>query len=1108
MGSSSSAPTRIILPDNEAKGRTYSEKHPAEDTLNVPVTEQNYPEIKPPPNTRARSLSCHTSSDKSGRLSERLGVLPDIIESTERDQRTELKDIDNTTPKPKDKDNSLTAPNSGNSVLVVPNHVPQSTAVTPQSVSYEGHATPSTIPIYQAGRGLQVSTLSQQNLLNKGHSNVSILYRSKDSIPGSLMSSNIFNDAYFRLDSESRMQMKKREIMLLEREKYEYKQLLDQEEFNSLPERSPRVQAPTKLAKALAALKNPEQLTNDSLRDLDYSMADLKATELKDHKATTYTSLVQDLTSDLQNDALKVWAVLSWISKQAIGRISFRNKVHEPHTPNGYMQLIQENKGTYPVFFALLCRTAGIPCAVVHGVSKSSNYELGSQNIDDLRSSWNAVFIDDGWRLVHPLWVCRSIRGQRQGGWLTIEKDGQASKKLQVEDKGTEVSTYNSYYIFIDPKEFIYRNFPDESQWQLLKEPWSKEKFINSAYLRPEFFKRKLKLLSENKCVLVSEDGDPCNVILSLDHDSATDMVFRYDLSLKVENPDLLKSIKREQEGDIVQAINKTITTENDNDTGNQAFLTENKSFSESDDKREATAVNDNTEVAGPDNVNGHMNNTVEEVLSVVKERHANLHNFVAIFREQDTVRFEIRFLKKNTYRLRVFGGLISLYGSDPPCIMEVKLECLAHITEPKPLPFDPGIVGWGPGPVAESLGLFVPSHDTGVIDVSEEEETMIQFFLKKLLKVEVVLFHTQAKDTPLNQFVHYKILELKDTFELRIVILYPGKGEHALKIDVLTSQTELMENACNYLVHTEKKRPHEDFYARKARRMLLEAMLDVDTGALEVAVEACKQFSLPDDDPEYRGGKNRLAFLQSRRALKECLLVNRIDVTEEAIFRAKTARFRSLLAREIKKAERHLKDICQLNEGGWNKQVPDIDRQSLFEMCRLRKPKEEICQTMKAVYMLLGVDSSCVKTWSQIQLLMRKGEATIVEMARLEKYLELEEKLIIKPDEEALDEVNDILNTYTEEEVRKIDNTAAAFYQWVVASSSKLKQHHQKMRDAHSTPGKLESHGESRRASAISKITGQLASLANGVTEQFNSDTENSTKTRSILDSKHVKTH
>ena len=449
---------------------------------------------------------------------------------------------------------------------------------------------------------------------------------------------------------------------------------------------------------------------------------------------------------------------------------------------------------------------------MVHGISKSSNYELGSQNIDDLRSSWNAVFVDDGWRLVHPLWVCRSIRGQRQGGWLTIEKDGQASKKLQMEDKGTEVSTYNSYYIFIDPKEFIYRNFPDEPQWQLLREPWSKEKFINSAYLRPEFFKRKLKLLSDNKCVLVSEDGEPCNVILSLDHNYANDMVFKYDLSLKVESPDLLKTIKREQTTDTVEAMNTNEVTENCDNTGNKAFITENNGLNHNTDEQgnEPTSANGDTGVASPDNVNVTKNNAIDEVLGVVKERQANLHNFVAVFREQDTVRFEIRFLKKNTYRLRIFGGLFSMYGSDPPCIMEVKLECLANVTEPKPLPFDPGIVGWGPGPVTESLGLFVPSHDSGVIDLPENGEIMIQFFLKKLLQVEVLLFHTQAKDILLDQFVHYKTLELKDTFELRIVILYPGKGEYALKIDVLSSQTELMENACNYLVHTDKEKPHE----------------------------------------------------------------------------------------------------------------------------------------------------------------------------------------------------------------------------------------------------------------------------------------------------------
>ena len=263
--------------------------------LKIPVTEQNYPEIKPPPNTRARSLSGHTSSDKSGRLSERRSVLPDIIESTERDHNKQSKYIENTTPKRTDKDNSLTELQTGDNTLKVANHVPQFGAVTPQSVSYEGHATPSTIPIYRAGQGFQLSTWSQQNLLHKGHSNISFLHRSKDSLPGSVISSNIFYDAYFRRDNESRMLTKKREIMLLERERYEYQQLLDQEAFNSLPERSPRVQAPTKLAKALAALQNPEQFTNDNLRDMDYSMADQNAIEVN----MFYLSCVQIISDNL-----------------------------------------------------------------------------------------------------------------------------------------------------------------------------------------------------------------------------------------------------------------------------------------------------------------------------------------------------------------------------------------------------------------------------------------------------------------------------------------------------------------------------------------------------------------------------------------------------------------------------------------------------------------------------------------------------------------------------------------------------------------------------------------------------------------------------------------
>lgn len=79
-------------------------------------------------------------------------------------------------------------------------------------------------------------------------------------------------------------------------------------------------------------------------------------TQHRDHRAETYTSLVKDLTAGVNSDRLKVKIILAWMSKQNIGRLLFGPKLPAPDTPNGYMMLIQEGKGTFPVFFTLLCR--------------------------------------------------------------------------------------------------------------------------------------------------------------------------------------------------------------------------------------------------------------------------------------------------------------------------------------------------------------------------------------------------------------------------------------------------------------------------------------------------------------------------------------------------------------------------------------------------------------------------------------------------------------------------------------------------------------------------------------------------------------------------------
>lgn len=76
----------------------------------------------------------------------------------------------------------------------------------------------------------------------------------------------------------------------------------------------------------------------------------------KHHRAEDYRELVMDLTAGTHTDSLKVKIILSWISKQSIGYIQFNPPNPEPASPNGYMLLMQNDQGTYPVFFALLCR--------------------------------------------------------------------------------------------------------------------------------------------------------------------------------------------------------------------------------------------------------------------------------------------------------------------------------------------------------------------------------------------------------------------------------------------------------------------------------------------------------------------------------------------------------------------------------------------------------------------------------------------------------------------------------------------------------------------------------------------------------------------------------
>ncbi|KAK3097551.1 hypothetical protein FSP39_010691 [Pinctada imbricata] len=187
---------------------------------------------------------------------------------------------------------------------------------------------------------------------------------------------------------------------------------------------------------------------------IDYDIPKSLAMKNQNMKAKDYGGLVKVLTNGLTSERQKVMCFLAWISRQEIE--TRKDLKGNPDTPMGYMKLIQECRGTYSAFLATICRKAGMPCVIVKGYGKTSNTKPGEQSEEELKklsSSWNLVFVDGHWKIVHPFMVCH---GTENFGIPSVN-----DKILQ--------RVFQDNYIFPEGKIFSTRYIPDEHQikWQL-----------------------------------------------------------------------------------------------------------------------------------------------------------------------------------------------------------------------------------------------------------------------------------------------------------------------------------------------------------------------------------------------------------------------------------------------------------------------------------------------------------------------------------------------------------------------------------------------------------------------------------------------------------------
>ena len=140
--------------------------------------------------------------------------------------------------------------------------------------------------------------------------------------------------------------------------------------------------------------------------------------------------------------------------------------------------------GGYANLFMALSREIGINTVVIQGNirqdlvspnSFSKSTGRSSYNIEPTLHAWNAVKVADNWQLVDTTW-----------------DDSSSNQNMPL---------YRSDYLMPPPEVTIADHLPEQSGWQLLHSPISRDYFEKQLILTPKFFAENLQIISPVKYI-------------------------------------------------------------------------------------------------------------------------------------------------------------------------------------------------------------------------------------------------------------------------------------------------------------------------------------------------------------------------------------------------------------------------------------------------------------------------------------------------------------------------------------------------------------------------------------------------------------------------------
>jgi hypothetical protein len=201
-----------------------------------------------------------------------------------------------------------------------------------------------------------------------------------------------------------------------------------------------------------------------------YAYLDKYARETPDKYSRTNSELAEYLQRPAKNDLEKARVIYSWIA------------THIRYDDDGF------NAGKYKdqsADSALVRRTAvcegfsslfqelgilmDLEVEKISGYAKGYEYKPGDK-FSETDHAWNAIKIDDTWRLIDVTW------GSSEG---------------ETTDKGLLKSTmrFDPYWFCVPPEAFIFAHLPENKDWQLTSNTITLGQYENLSFIDDTFFK-------------------------------------------------------------------------------------------------------------------------------------------------------------------------------------------------------------------------------------------------------------------------------------------------------------------------------------------------------------------------------------------------------------------------------------------------------------------------------------------------------------------------------------------------------------------------------------------------------------------------------------------